>query len=79
MPLPMRAVLCLLCFSCVALAGAWETVGWLNYDKMLWEWCSLDEKDVKLALDWQLREGRITQPQCDAGLSFLEQPGPVLW
>jgi hypothetical protein len=56
---------------------AWETVGWLNYDKMLWEWCGLDEKDIKLALDWQLREGRIARPQYDAGLSFLEQPGPV--
>src|SRR5689334_14598767 len=36
---------------------AWETVGWLNYDKMLWEWCSLDEKDIRMALDWQLGEG----------------------
>lgn len=51
---------------------AWETVGWLNYDKMLWEWCSLDEKDIKLALDWQLRERKISQEQFDAWMIFLE-------
>jgi len=53
---------------------AWETAGWLNYDKMLWEWCGLDEKDVKLALDWQLKDGRIDRRQHAAGLAFLEQP-----
>jgi hypothetical protein len=43
---------------------AWETVGWLNYDKALWEWCSLDEKDIKLALDEQLREGLEPMAEC---------------
>jgi len=55
----------------VMLRFAWETVGWLNYDKVLWEWVTLDEEDIKLALDWQLREGRITQQQYAAGLAFL--------
>jgi hypothetical protein len=58
---------------------AWETVGWLNYDKMLWEWCSLDEKDIRRALEWQLSEGRITRPQYDAALRFLEEPGAAPW
>lgn len=53
---------------------AWETAGWLNYDKMLWEWVSLDEKDVELALDWQLREGMISQQQHKTGLAFIKQP-----
>ena len=29
---------------------AWKTVGWLNYDKMMWEWGGLDEKDIEMAL-----------------------------
>jgi hypothetical protein len=53
---------------------AWETVGWLNYDKMLWEWIGLDEKDIRKALDWQLRERIITRGQHADGLSFIENP-----
>lgn len=53
---------------------AWETVGWLNYDKMLWEWVSLDEKDIRTALDWQLHERLITREQYQDGLSFVENP-----
>jgi hypothetical protein len=53
---------------------AWNTAGWLNYDKMLWEWCRLDEKDIRMALDWQLRDGIITQQQHGEGLLFIENP-----
>ena len=42
---------------------AWETAGWLNYDKMLWEWCSLDEGDIRMALEFQLKDGIITPTQ----------------
>ena len=52
---------------------AWETVGWLNYDKVLWEWVTLDEEDTKLALEWQLRGGRTTQQQYATELAFLER------
>jgi hypothetical protein len=52
---------------------AWETAGWLNYDKMLWDWCSLDEKDIKFALDWQLRDGVITRRQYDEKLSYIDK------
>ena len=33
---------------------AWKTAGWLNYDRMLWEDCHLDAKEIELALAWQL-------------------------
>ena len=56
---------------------AWETVGWLNYDKMLWEWCSLDERDIRRALNWQLRDGLITRQQYEEGLRFLEHPAGI--
>jgi len=53
---------------------AWQTAGWLNFDKMLWEWVSLDEKDIRMALDWQLKDGLITKAQHDERLSFIEHP-----
>ncbi|QEH35589.1 hypothetical protein OJF2_41420 [Aquisphaera giovannonii] len=56
---------------------AWGTAGWLNFDKMLWEWCSLDEKDIRLALDWQLREGVITRQRYEQCLGFVEQPATI--
>ncbi len=56
---------------------AWRTAGWLNYDKMMWEWCSLDENDVRRALDWQLREEIITRKQYDEGLLFIEHPAGI--
>lgn len=27
---------------------AWETAGWLNFERMLWEWCSLSETDIEI-------------------------------
>jgi hypothetical protein len=37
----------------------WLTVGWLNFEKALWEWCVLDESDIRKAIDWQHEEGLI--------------------
>ncbi|MHC5537004.1 hypothetical protein ACYOEI_01875 [Singulisphaera rosea] len=51
---------------------AWETAGWLNYDRMLWERCKLDEDDIRNALDLQLRGRRITRLRYEEGLNFLE-------
>lgn len=56
---------------------AWETAGWLNYDRMLWEWCQLDEDDIRSALDLQLRERRITRTRYEECLGFLEHPALV--
>lgn len=53
---------------------AWQTAGWLNYDKMLWEWVDLNESDIRMALDWQLRERLITRAQHHDGLAFIENP-----
>jgi hypothetical protein len=54
---------------------AWKTVGWLNYDKMMWEWGRLDEKDIAMALEWQFKDGVITREQFDKGRGFIEQLG----
>ncbi len=54
---------------------AWKTAGWLNVDQALWEWVALDERDIKLALEWQIKDGIIDQSQYDEGLRFLEAPG----
>lgn len=50
---------------------AWRTAGWLNYDKMLWEWVRLDEKDICTALAWQIRDGLISREQYEVDLLFL--------
>jgi len=42
---------------------AWLTAGWLNFEKMLWDWHNLDESDVKRAIEWQLKEGWISQDE----------------
>lgn len=30
---------------------AWRTAGWMNYDMMLWDWVSLDENDIRDAIE----------------------------
>ena len=39
---------------------AWLTAGWLNFEKMLWDWCSLDERDIYRAIEWQYSDGWIS-------------------
>jgi hypothetical protein len=38
---------------------AWLTAGWLNFEKMLWDWCSLDETDIARAIEWQRKDGLV--------------------
>ena len=38
---------------------AWLTAGWLNFEKMLWDWCSLDETDIAMAVEWQRKDGLV--------------------
>lgn len=52
---------------------AWLTAGWLNYEKMLWDWHHLDEHDVKRAIEWQFKEGWISQTEHDRRLDFAER------
>jgi hypothetical protein len=42
---------------------AWRTAGWFNFEKMVWDWCALDEDDIRIALEWQEDEGEITANQ----------------
>lgn len=39
---------------------AWRTAGWFNYDMMVWDWCSMDEADMRQALELKL-EKRLTR------------------
>jgi hypothetical protein len=50
---------------------AWLTVGWLNFEKALWEWCSLDEKDIKMAIEWQEKDGLIDSKTALSMLQFM--------
>ena len=56
---------------------AWQTAGWLNFDKMLWDWCALDESDIRTALDWQLKDGIISSAQYAERLSYIEHPSSL--
>ena len=50
---------------------AWRTAGWLNYEKMVWEWGKLDEKDIRKALYWQVEDGEITDEERKESLKYL--------
>ena len=51
---------------------AWRTLGWMNYEKMLWDWVDLDEHDIVKALDWQLEEKQINSEKRDQELLFMK-------
>jgi hypothetical protein len=50
---------------------AWETAGWLNFEKMVWDWCHLDEEDIKQAIEWQVKDGEIDRAEADKRLAYL--------
>ncbi len=52
---------------------AWVTAGWLNFEKMLWDWVSLDEKDIYRAVDWQYSDGWITSEERDKRIVFAKK------
>ena len=52
---------------------AWLTAGWLNFEKMLWDWCSLDEDDIRLAIEWQYTEGWISTEERERRIQFMER------
>jgi len=53
---------------------AWRTAGWLNYELMLWDWCNLDESDIRRALQRQLELGIVSAPEYEASLRLVEHP-----
>jgi len=40
---------------------AWYTAGWLNFPMMVWDWVSLDEKDIFRAIEWLYDKKQISQ------------------
>jgi hypothetical protein len=52
---------------------AWETAGWLNFEKMVWDWCSVDEEDIQTALRWQVEQGEIDRAEADRRLAYLHK------
>ena len=54
-------------------ALAWRTAGWLNYDMMLWNWCSLDESDMRRALDLKLKMHLTRRRTYDRDLQTIQQ------
>jgi hypothetical protein len=55
---------------------AWQTAGWLNYEKMLWDWCQLDAKDMLRAVEWQLKESYISHAQAAELRSVIQKYEP---
>jgi hypothetical protein len=51
---------------------AWLTVGWLNFEKMFWEWCHLDEWDMRIAIEWQYKDGLIDLQTKELMLKYLD-------
>lgn len=60
---------------------AWRTAGWLNYDMMVWDWCHLDEEDMRRALDLKLKRRLIRKSAHERDIvliqSFLERDNPI--
>ncbi|WP_395738197.1 hypothetical protein [Prosthecobacter sp.] len=56
---------------------AWQTAGWLNFDMMLWEWVSMDEKHIRRALDWQLEKRLISPLQHTDRVYYIENPSLI--
>lgn len=52
---------------------AWETAGWLNYEMMLWDWCSLTEEDMTLGLKHRFESGNISQQRFEQLTAAIEQ------
>ncbi len=52
---------------------AWETAGWLNYEKMLWDWTGMDEKDILRAIDLQFESGEITHAEQILRTAYLKK------
>ena len=51
---------------------AWQTVGWLNYPMALWDWVSLDESDILLAIKWLYQYKQIDLKQRHELERFVE-------
>ena len=51
---------------------AWQSAGWLNYNLMLWEWCHLDESDMREALKIKRKKWLIRKKTFTEGMKAIE-------
>ena len=51
---------------------AWYTAGWLNFPMMVWDWVSLDEKDIFRAIEWLYDKKQISQEKRAEFESFVK-------
>ncbi len=56
---------------------AWLTAGWLNFEMMLWDWCSLNERDIQHAIQWQFSDGWISETERDRMIKFADRYSEV--
>ena len=42
---------------------AWQTAGWFNFAMMVWDWISMDESDIRRAIEWLYDYNEITREQ----------------
>jgi hypothetical protein len=42
---------------------AWRTAGYLNFEMMAWDWCSLNEKDIARSIGYLEEKGEITSSE----------------
>jgi hypothetical protein len=52
---------------------AWETAGWMNFEKMVWDWAGLDERDIFYAIDWQLRDAEISSERATEMKNYAQK------
>ena len=52
---------------------AWLTAGWLNFERGLWDWCSLDVRDIYRAIEWQYSDGYISADERDRRTEFAKR------
>lgn len=52
---------------------AWLTAGWLNFERCLWDWCNLDERDIYRAIEWQYSDGYISADERDRRMEYAKR------
>ena len=52
---------------------AWLTAGWLNFERLVWEWCNLDEKDIYFAIEQQYSGGYISGEEKERRIEYAKR------
>ena len=52
---------------------AWLTAGWLNFERCLWEWGNMDERDIYRAIDLQYSDGYISANERDRRIEYAKR------